>query len=152
MSTQKSKLTPKQLKFVLEYLIDLNATQAAIRAGYSKKTAYSVGWENLRKPEIADAIEEGLKTVNRRVFVDAVYVAQGLKDGVELYKGTHPNASVKCLELLGKREGMFEDHVKHSGEINNPAGFNVIANGTKRTVGNRVQSDAEADAGDGAAD
>ncbi len=45
-------LTPKQQLFVAEYLVDLNATQAAVRAGYSKKTAYSVGHENLKKPEV----------------------------------------------------------------------------------------------------
>lgn len=55
-------LTPKQQRFVAEYLIDLNATQAAIRAGYSKKTAESIGWENLRKPEIADAVKAGKAT------------------------------------------------------------------------------------------
>ena len=47
-----ANLTPKQQRFVEEYLIDLNATQAAIRASYSEKTAYSVGHENLKKPEI----------------------------------------------------------------------------------------------------
>jgi phage terminase small subunit len=49
-------LTPKQQVFVAEYLIDLNATQAATRAGYSARTAYSIGEENLRKPEIQAAI------------------------------------------------------------------------------------------------
>ena len=53
-----ANLTPKQQRFVEEYLIDLNATQAAIRAGYSEKTAYSVGHENLKKPEIQKAIQE----------------------------------------------------------------------------------------------
>lgn len=48
-----AKLTPKQKKFIEEYLIDLNGTQAAIRAGYSEKTACAIGYENLRKPEIA---------------------------------------------------------------------------------------------------
>ncbi|MGJ0508913.1 MAG: terminase small subunit [Methylocystis sp.] len=50
-------LTPKQQRFVEEYLVDLNATQAAIRSGYSKKTAGQIGDENLKKPEIAAAIE-----------------------------------------------------------------------------------------------
>lgn len=50
----------KQKVFIEEYLKDFNATQAAIRAGYSKKTAYAIGHENLRKPEIADAIQERL--------------------------------------------------------------------------------------------
>lgn len=49
-------LTDKQRVFVAEYLRCLNATEAARRAGYSEKTAYSIGWENLRKPEIAAAI------------------------------------------------------------------------------------------------
>jgi phage terminase small subunit len=49
-------LTPKQARFVAEYVKDLNATQAAIRAGYSKATAYSIGHENLNKPEIAAAL------------------------------------------------------------------------------------------------
>ena len=51
------KLTPKQKLFVKHYLIDFNATSAAISAGYSKKTAYSIGEENLRKPEIAKALQ-----------------------------------------------------------------------------------------------
>ena len=50
-------LTRKQRAFIDEYLIDFNATQAAIRAGYSERTAYSIGWENLRKPEIQEAID-----------------------------------------------------------------------------------------------
>jgi len=50
-------LNHRQRRFVQEYLIDLNATQAAIRAGYSADTAYSIGWENLRKPEIEKAVQ-----------------------------------------------------------------------------------------------
>ena len=49
-------LTAKQARFVEEYMVDLNATQAAIRAGYSKKSSYSIGQENLKKPVISDAI------------------------------------------------------------------------------------------------
>lgn len=49
-------LTDKQLAFINEYFKDFNATQAAIRAGYSEKTAYNIGWENVRKREIADVI------------------------------------------------------------------------------------------------
>lgn len=51
-------LTPKQQRFVAEYLVDLNATQAAVRAGYSAKTAAVIGVENLRKPNVAEAITE----------------------------------------------------------------------------------------------
>ena len=58
MIVAERKLTAKQQRFCDEYLIDLNATQAAIRAGYSKKTAYSIGQENLKKPEISAYIEK----------------------------------------------------------------------------------------------
>lgn len=62
-------LTPKQARFVDEYLIDLNATQAAIRAGYSAKRADAIGHENLRKPEIADAISERMKARSERTEI-----------------------------------------------------------------------------------
>lgn len=58
MSAAKGKLTAKQARFVEQYLVDLNATQAAIRAGYSIKTAAVIGFENLRKPAIAAAVAE----------------------------------------------------------------------------------------------
>ena len=54
-------LTPKQERFVQEYLIDLNATQAAIRSGYSEKTAHSIGHENLSKPDIQAALASARK-------------------------------------------------------------------------------------------
>lgn len=53
-----AKLTPKQKRFVSEYLVDLNATAAAIRAGYSEKTARAIGAENLTKPNIAAEIKK----------------------------------------------------------------------------------------------
>lgn len=57
------KLTPKQQRFVQEYLVDFNATQAAIRAGYSAKTAQVIGAENLTKPMVAAEIQRlGAKT------------------------------------------------------------------------------------------
>ncbi|ENV46040.1 hypothetical protein P255_01434 [Acinetobacter brisouii CIP 110357] len=73
-----SKLTAKQQRFVDEYLIDLNATQAAIRAGYSAKTANEIGAENLAKPSIAKAIQEALKERKERVQIDADYVLKRL--------------------------------------------------------------------------
>lgn len=62
-------MTPKQLMFIKEYLIDLNATQAAIRAGYSEKTAEVIGHENLRKPNIAEAIKEAMEKRSERTEV-----------------------------------------------------------------------------------
>lgn len=63
-------LTKKQKLFVEEYLIDLNATQAAIRAGYSPDTAYSIGQENLKKPEIKNAIDKALAERSRRTGIN----------------------------------------------------------------------------------
>lgn len=67
-------MTPKQQLFVEEYLIDLNATQAAIRAGYSAKTAHVIGHENLNKPEIAAAVGKAQADRNERTRVDADWV------------------------------------------------------------------------------
>lgn len=64
-------LTDKQQRFINEYLIDLNATQAAIRAGYSRKTAQMIGSENLSKPIIAEAIDIAMKAKRERNAVTA---------------------------------------------------------------------------------
>lgn len=66
-----ANLKGKQAAFVLEYLKDLNATQAAIRAGYSAKTAGQIGDENLKKPQIAEAIEKAKAERSERTKVDA---------------------------------------------------------------------------------
>ena len=62
-------LTVKQERFVEEYLVDLNATQAAIRAGYSSKTAYAIGQQNMKKLEIQTAIQEAMDKRSKRVEV-----------------------------------------------------------------------------------
>lgn len=72
-------LTEKQASFVREYLVDLNVTQAAQRAGYSKKTAYSIGHELFNKPEIATAIAEAMKQRSDRVEMRADDVLRELK-------------------------------------------------------------------------
>lgn len=68
---KKVKLTPKQRLFCKEYLIDKNATQAAIRARYSKRTAHQMGAENLRKPYIRNRIEKGLKRQAKKAEITA---------------------------------------------------------------------------------
>lgn len=65
------KLTPKQAAFVQEYLVDLNATQAAIRAGYSEDTAKAIGHENLTKPDIAQAIQAAMDLRAERTGITA---------------------------------------------------------------------------------
>jgi phage terminase small subunit len=79
MAGTPMKLTPKQARFVQEYLIDLNAAQAAIRAGYSAKTARVIGHENLRKPEIAAAVEKAMAERAERTEVTADLVVGELR-------------------------------------------------------------------------
>ena len=63
------KLTAKQRLFVAEYLIDLSATQAAIRAGYSPKQADAIGYGNLRKPDISSAIQKAMDERAKRIGI-----------------------------------------------------------------------------------
>ena len=71
-------MTKKQKRFVEEYLIDLNATQAAIRAGYSPHTAKDIGCENLAKPNIAAAISKAMAERSRRTGINQDRVLQEL--------------------------------------------------------------------------
>ncbi|WP_459175746.1 terminase small subunit [Ewingella americana] len=71
-------LTGKQEMFCREYLIDLNATQAAIRAGYSENTARKIGSENLTKPDVQNRIAELKAHRNEQVNIDAAYVLRRL--------------------------------------------------------------------------
>jgi len=101
-----SKLTAKQQRFCEEYLIDLNATQAAIRAGYSKKTAGTISTENMQKPLITDLIT---KLKQERAEITGINAAYVLKMSDELLKrcmseGADFNAAGagKALDLIGK--------------------------------------------------
>ena len=135
-------MTKKQKRFIEEYLIDLNATQAAIRAGYSPDTAYSIGNENLKKPEIKAHIDKAMAERSKRTGVNADRVVMELAkiafvnaDDVIDFKtatvkeGARPEdmaaiQSVKvktfgedALELLGRHLGMFKDKVEVSGTL-----------------------------------
>ncbi len=74
------KLTPKQARFVNEYLVDLNATQAAIRAGYKPKAAAQTAAENLRKPQIQQAIQEAREDQEARTQITADRVLRELAE------------------------------------------------------------------------
>lgn len=78
-----AELTPKQARFVDEYLIDLNATQAAIRAGYSAKTANREGTRLLSHAVISEAVRNALDERSKRVQVDADYVLRRLYEMAE---------------------------------------------------------------------
>lgn len=77
------ELTPRQAAFVDEYLLDLNATQAAIRAGYSEKTAYSQGERLLKDAEISAEIDRRKIKRSERTQIDAAWVLKRLADEAE---------------------------------------------------------------------
>jgi phage terminase small subunit len=133
---KEKTLTAKQKLFCKEYTVDLNATQAAIRAGYSEKTAYSIGHENLSKPEIAEKIQQYADKRSKRVEISADYVLTSLQAVAERcmqaepvmaynddtkqqeetgeYSFQHAGAN-KALELLGKNLKLFTD--KHDVKV-----------------------------------
>jgi phage terminase small subunit len=114
-------MTPKQQRFVDEYLVDLNATQAAIRAGYSAKTANVIGHENLTKPDIAEAVMAAMRERAQRIEISQDYVLQSIVDTVERCKQPAVfNAAgvLKGAELIGKHFGMFKERVA----LENPDG------------------------------
>ena len=83
-------LTDKQQAFVREYLVDLNATQAAIRAGYSENTAKEIGYENLTKPHIQAAVTEAIQKRAKRVELSQDYVIESIMDTMERCKQAAP--------------------------------------------------------------
>lgn len=128
-------MNAKQRRFCDEYLIDCNATQAAIRAGYSKKTAYSIGIENLKKPELKSYIDEQLERIHNETIADAEEVMKYL---TSVMRGEHTEQTLKLVgdgvqdiaeidvaakerlkaaELIGKRYGIWKDNVDVKGAI-----------------------------------
>ena len=134
-----AKMTAKQQRFCDEYLLDLNATQAAIRAGYSPKTAYSIGDENLKKPEIAkyiadrmaekesqliasqDEVLKYLTSVLRGKTQSEVVVVEGQGDGYSeartMQKAPDEKERLKAAELLGKRYGLYTEKINETVDM-----------------------------------
>ncbi|GHU75840.1 hypothetical protein AGMMS49992_20530 [Clostridia bacterium] len=109
-------MTPKQQRFVDEYMADLNATQAAIRAGYSEKTAYSIGSRMLNNVEVSQAIELRRKDESLRSGYDIQRIFDGITAIAEDAE-TRPADRLKAFELMGKHLGMFRDRVGLSLEL-----------------------------------
>lgn len=107
-------MTPKQQAFVSEYLIDLNATQAAIRAGYSPKTAEQLGYQLLQHPSVRAAVDEALEKRRVRTEVTQDEVVGGLKT-IAAATANPAAARVSAWVALGKHLGMFKDRVEHTG-------------------------------------
>ncbi len=103
-------MSPKQQRFVEEYLVDHNATQAAIRAGYSPKTAYSIGHENLKKPEIAAAIAAGEARLRRKTEVSISSLSEEMRANRDLaLENKQAAAAQQCSMGLAKLHGLLVD-------------------------------------------
>lgn len=118
-------LTPKQAAFVQEYLIDLNATQAAIRAGYSVDTAKSIGCENLTKPDVANAIAEAKAERAAKTGITALWV---LQQAQEVYIAAREDdklsEALKAIEIVGKHVDI--QAFKELKELDVKGGIKVI--------------------------
>jgi phage terminase small subunit len=132
-----AKMTPKQKRFCDEYLIDLNATQAAIRAGYSQKTANRIATENLSEPVIKNYIAERMAEKESELIADQdevlkyltsvmrgkttaeVVVVEGTGDGCSearaMQKAPDEKERLRAAELLGKRYGLFKENMTVKG-------------------------------------
>ncbi len=125
-----AKLTPRQQRFCDEYLIDLNATQAAIRAGYSEKTAKQIGQQNLTKLDLKNYIKEQMDKKQKELIADSDevmrYLTSVLRGKSEAHvlardeigadkviaKPPDEKERLKAAELLGKAHMIFTEKVQ----------------------------------------
>lgn len=128
-------MTPRQQKFCDEYLISGNATDAAIKAGYSRKTAKQTGSENLAKPDLRAYIDEQLAKIHSAKIADAEEVMKYLTsvmrgqhteqvlklvgDGIQTVADIDVSAKerIKAAELIGKRYALFSDKMDLGGAV-----------------------------------
>lgn len=134
-----AKMTPKQQRFCDEYLIDLNATQAAIKAGYSEKTAAVMASENLRKPNIQEYISQRMAEKEKELIADQdevlkyltsvmrgkskseIVVVESIGDYMSeartMQKAPDEKERLKAAELLGKRYGLYTDRIEQEVDM-----------------------------------
>jgi len=112
----KTKLSPKQQAFCEEYIITLNATQAAIRAGYSSKTAKQIGCENLSKPYLKEYIEIQLRKKQSSLIATQDEVLSIISE-ILRENGNKPTERLKAAELLGKYYNIYDKNHHEDSEL-----------------------------------
>lgn len=129
------KLTVKQRRFAQEYIKTGNATEAALRAGYSKSTAGAIGHENLKKPNIQAYLKKRMKEIEDESMADEIEVMQYLTrvlrgeeleqvamwvgGGMQELHDRPPEIKdrIKAAELIGRRFAMFKDRLDVEGNV-----------------------------------
>jgi phage terminase small subunit len=132
-------MTEKQKMFADEYLITLNATQSAIKVGYSEKTAYSQGQRLLKNVEVKQYIDERMKEISSDKVATAEEVIEyltsvmrgqseseivviegsgmGVSEARSVMKAPDEKERLKAAELLGKRYGIFSEKINLDGSL-----------------------------------
>lgn len=114
-------LTDKQKLFVTEYIVSLNATDAAIKAGYSQRTAMEQGYQLLQKTSVKEAIQEQMDARQQRTLVTADYVINMIRNVAD---NTEKDSDrLKACELLGKHLKLFTDKTEVTGKDGGPLTF-----------------------------
>lgn len=117
-----ANLTPKQQRFVEEYLIDLNATQAAIRSGYSEKTAKVIAAQNLSKLNVQEAIEEAQSKRAEQTQIDAAYVLRRLVE-IDQMDVLDIMDDKYCLKPIGEWPKIWRQYISSIENLEEFEGF-----------------------------
>ena len=116
MPRTTAPLSPKELLFVAEWLVDKNAKQAAIRAGYMPRNAGKTGFELLQRPRVQAAVRKALKDQQTRTLITADQVLKDIHRISTTAEGRGEDmAALKGLELIGKHYKLFTEKHEHGG-------------------------------------
>lgn len=119
-----SCLTTKQLRWIDEFLVDGNATAAAIRAGYSERSARSIAHENMTKPDVQAVLQARQAEVASDLHITRQGVIQGLLEAVDMGREQrNPAAMVLALREMGKMLGFYAPEVRRLEVRGDAMGF-----------------------------
>lgn len=122
-----AELTAQHQRFVDEYCIDRNGKKAAIRAGYSEKTAEQQASRLLRNVKVQEAIKAKLDRLSMKTELTAEWVLKEFAENHRMAREVGElQASNKALEMIGKHLGMFTDKVKMDANISGEMGLTVV--------------------------
>jgi len=123
----KRKLTEKQKRFVKEYVIDYNATKSAQRAGYSEKTAYSIGNQLLNNIEVQKALQKQIAKLNDKVEASAEEAIRMCRDIALIDSRDYVEKRIsKGIELYGRTQAAFVEKIKSESTVDLTASRDLL--------------------------